>query len=162
MFGCFGLVAAVLSVRTWSSMPIPAQVLVGLLAPTMMAAAVWNKPWQRTIQFVADERGICFPSYSPPNLSLKPQLAERWLRVPWRNVLELRLAKERGESGRAVAFDIQVTNDEQEEFFAHVGRASDRPRFAQRTVAAAYSGALPAPKRTLVRMQKLRRASEGL
>jgi hypothetical protein len=161
VFGCFGLLVAVLSFRTWSSMPIPAQVFVGLLAPTMMATAVWNKPWQGTAQFIAGESGIYFPSYSLLSISFKQQVAERWLHVPWRNILGLRLAKEVGESGLAVAFDVQVTDDEREEFFAHVGRASDRPRLTQSNVAAAYSGALPSPKRTLARMQKLRHAIEA-
>jgi hypothetical protein len=160
-FGCFGLIAAVFSVRAWSGMPVQAQVLGGLLAPTMMAAAIWNKPWQRTTQFIADESGIYFPDYPQLTLSLKPQIAERWLHVPWRNIQELRLAKEAGESGLAIAFDVQVTNAEEREFFSSVGRASDRSRLTQSNVAAAYSAALPPPKRTLLRMQALRRASEA-
>lgn len=148
-FFVFALVAAALAWNEWSTMPFGAKALLTLLAPAMLLLAAWPRPWRRTTLFVADETGMFFPNNSLLVVAVGTALRETWLFVPWSGISGLRLARERGDHAKCVAFDAAVTEQERGEFFGRVDSPTDRSEIRTGTVAAAYSNWPPSAETTL-------------
>lgn len=153
---------AVLSARTWTDMPRPAQVLVSILSPAFLMLSLWSRPWKSAVKFMADDQGLYFPGNSHLVMSLTAQTNTEWLFVPWLRIQNLRLSTETGdEGGPCVAFDVTVSPTEREAFFKHVGTPRDRRAPNHEVVFAAYGDLPPHPKKTLSRLNALRSQSES-
>lgn len=150
-----------LSVENWATMPNFAKLLALVIATSLPAFSVWPRPWKSLIKFIADSKGIYFPSNSQLVLSLSSPLTSKWLFVPWRKIENVRLSTETGgEGGPSVAFDARVSTDERETFFKHVGVPRDRPIPSSEVVYASYDDSPPHPKKTLKILVDLRSRSE--
>jgi hypothetical protein len=149
-------VAAALSSLHWSGMPWAARLLVAFLAPALVAWSIWPRPWRRVTKFIADDGGMYFAAHSPLMVWSKPRETEEWLQVPWPHIDNIRLAREAGEDGHCVAFDLQVTTTERSRFFAAVGTPRDRRDVPEAGFTAAYGGWPPSPAQVVEQLKSLR------
>ncbi|MBC7956146.1 MAG: hypothetical protein H7Y33_09790 [Cytophagales bacterium] len=140
----------------WPAMPWPARILAVILAPGLLAWSAWPQPWRHVTRFIANEDGMYFPAYPPLTISASSTLHEEWLEVPWENIVDIRLAREVGEDGKCVAFDVLVTASERSRFFAAVGTPRDRREPAPAQVSAAYGGWPRSPARVVEQLESLR------
>ncbi|OYT91142.1 MAG: hypothetical protein CFE43_14975 [Burkholderiales bacterium PBB3] len=131
------------------------------LTLTLIISSVWNRPWQNTVHFVANEHGIYFPAYPAMTLIATPQRVE-WLEVPWKHISNIRLVSALGEHGKCVAMDIQVSFLEETRFFEGVGVPNDRLTKTVATVSAAYSNWPPFPAEVFSRLSTLRLTRLGV
>lgn len=154
--GGMGCALCVLSWQDWAAMPWPARALAIVVGPALVGLSLWHQPWQRRVGFVADERGLYFPANELLVLSLRRTTSQSWLHVPWRHVHDLRLAREAGEDGDCLAFDVDATAEEAAAFFRHVGRPHGRAVGRQGLVSLAYGDSPPRPAATLKRLLSLK------
>lgn len=155
------LAIAALSAGSWGEMPVPARALVVVLVPTMVLAALWNRPWRKLVKFVASDRGIAFPGNEQFVLSLQPQANPRWLVVPWEDISNIRFARDVGDGSRCVAFDVRVSVEEAEAFFRHVDKPQDRLGAPEGVLSVAYADSPPSLASThaaLLRLKALHRS----
>jgi hypothetical protein len=145
---------AFLSAKQWSAMPLFARFLAALIAPSLIAGAMWPRPWRYTTRFIANESGVYFPAYATLTLG-KSQIEEEWLGVPWEHITNIRVATESGEDGKCIAFDIQASPSERSRFFEAVGVPRDRSKPLSETVFAAYGGWPPSPSRAVQKLHSL-------
>ena len=113
------------------------------------------------VKFIANDRGLYFPANGLVVLSFRPNLQEEWLHVPWEGVRDIRLAREVGEDGPCVAFDLEVTAGEANAFFKFVGTPRDRSRGLSGILAVAYGDSPPRPTRTVAILLRLKARSDG-
>jgi hypothetical protein len=150
-------VAGALSMSSWATMPVPARLLVSIVAPALLAFSIWPRPWKGFVKFMADGHGLYFPHNSLLVVSIGGRSSPEWLFVPWRNVENLRVATEAGtDGGSCIAADIKVSDEERAAFFAHVGTPRDRPTDGAEVVFASYDDSPPNPEKTLKLLSGLR------
>jgi hypothetical protein len=157
--GSMGLLLAVMTWRSWADMPLPARTLALFLAPALSAASIWPRPWDRMVKFMVDSHGVYFPANELLVLSFRPATQQHWLHVPWKNVSNIRLAREVGEDGQCVAFDIQASSAEVVAFFKHVGKPRDQSPDPG-TVSLAYGDSPPHPTKTVKHLLSLKARGE--
>ena len=156
-FGIGSIVLAAVALRDWSEMPLGFRGLVCILVPAFAFFALRNPG---VIKFVADDRGVFFPCNDLLIADRGREKSSQWLLVPWRNISNIRVAKEvdhEGSSATCVAFDVKVSPDEIAAFFLHVGYPSDRTRSGSDCLPVAYSDIPPFPKTTVALLQRMNR-----
>jgi|GEM_PF-4971925 len=158
MFACAGFATAYFSIRSWFQMPLPAQALATFLVPAFLAISIWTKLWKRTTKFLGDKSGLYFPNNSLLVLDIRGSESDEWLHVPWAKITNLRVAREAGDDNAAcLAFDVEVTPQERERFFKHVGTPQDMPYpgYSSSAVYVAYADFPPSPEKTLAILKAL-------
>jgi hypothetical protein len=149
-----------LAFREWTTMPLPAQLLVGVLVPAFTMFSLWNRIWRCTVRFVADRSGLYFPDSTQQVLHLGASAAPRWLHVPWHSVTRLRIARSADDGGgQCIAMDVAVAEAHRDAFFRYAGAAVEEGMPEQGVLRIAYDDSPPHPRRTLARLQALRGAS---
>lgn len=155
-----GLALSVLAWRSWAGMPLPARALTVLLAPALLALSTWPRPWTRMVKFMADERGAYFPANELLMLSFRPATGPSWLHVPWKNISNIRPAREVGEDGQCVAFELVATPSEVAAFFKHVGKPRDDTIESAKSLCLAYGDSPPRPATTVQLLESFKARSE--
>jgi hypothetical protein len=162
-FAAAGIATGFFTTRDWPNMPLPFLAFAIFLAPAFLGIALWPKPWRRTTKFMADRTGLYFPHNTQLVLAFNDQANEDWLHVPWSRIENLRLSTEIGEEGATcVAFDVEVSKNDREQFFKHVGTPRDRPDHNPAVVYAAYDDSPPFPRITLEILNNLRNPPDVL
>jgi len=149
MFGLMSLGLLVLTWRSWAQMPLPARTLALVLAPAFIAVCVWPRLWGHRAKFLADDTGIYFPANELLVPAFRDDSQHPWLHVPWRNISNIRIAREAGEGGRCVALEVSVTEAEASAFFKHVGQPRDGSARTPDALAIAYGDSPPKPETTV-------------
>jgi hypothetical protein len=160
-FGAGSVAFASLSIQDWNNMPFGFRALVCVLVPAFMLLALLPRRWEKTIKFLADDRGVFFPCNELLATTLGREGSSRWLLVPWENIANIRVSTEidcENSSSPCIAFDVKVSPEEQADFFRHVGSPTDRSQTASDIVPVAYGGYPPAPRITVERLKQLGRA----
>lgn len=153
-----GMAAALawLSFQEWARMPTPARGLAVVIVAGLVGWVMWPGAWARTTHLLADRAGLYVPHHSQVVAVLGQPEVPRWLFLPWSRITHLRIARERGELGRGVAFDVDVRDPVQRtDFFRHVEAPADRDAGAADTVHAVYAHWPPAAVRTLRSLTRL-------
>lgn len=145
------MVVLVASMRSWSEMPVLAQIMVAVLTPLFLIVAIHPKGWAQlsTVPFLyADQSGMYFPSNNPRVLGKKYEC--RWLFVPWANISNLRVASVMTSEGKqsCAAMDVVASKEEVNEFFCESlqGEQFVEPGF----VAVAFYCNIPPRAKTVV------------
>jgi hypothetical protein len=145
---------------TDASLPLPGQLLAAVVGVGTFCVGVWQRPWDRFEFFVADDEGIAFPANGPPKTTPRGEKDGRWLHVPWKNIDNVRIAVERGDGTRCVAFDVRATPDEKRDFFGCVDRPADRGDAPHGVIHVAFGISPPAPAKTVAALSALRERGE--
>lgn len=158
--GSLGLVAGVAVWRGHGTLePLTASVSA-ILATVLVLLAAWSPAWTRRIKFVANERGIAFPA-NDLLVTFPPRASDtRWLLVPWSGIHDIRLTRKDGESGFALAFDLEVSPEEARDFFRHVASPIDRREPWASRHSAAYGDFPPSPRRAVAILLSLKASSQ--
>jgi hypothetical protein len=150
-----------LSLYTDARLPLPGQLLAVAVGIGTVCIGVWRRPWSRYEPFVADDAGIAFPANELLRVTLHGKEDGRWLHVPWKNIENIRVAVERGDRTRCVAFDVRATPDERRDFFGCVDEPADRGNTPNNTIYAAFGMSPPHPEKTVAALNALRERSEA-
>lgn len=160
LFLAFALTTGYLALSTWGQLTAVPRLLVAVLVPALLVVALNRRIWQRTVKFIADESGIHFPHNSLLVAVAGQPAVERWLFVPWACVETIRVGRTADlERSRAVCLDIEVSDAEAAEFFAHVDRAGGPERTGRLSLA--YDDVPPRPARTVEALTSSKRSAGG-
>jgi hypothetical protein len=150
-----------LTLSSRSPLPPAALVIAAIVGIGTFGIAVWQRPWNGFELFIADEGGVTFPANDHVRIQIGKAVDARWLCVPWTNIHDIRTAKVRGDATSCVAFDVEVTPVEMNDFFVNVGEPSDRASPSGTMVHAAFDINPPAPAKTVAALLALRSRSEA-
>ena len=150
MFAIFGIATIYFLASARELEPIGQKVFFCVLSLVFLAVSTWPRPWRQLTKFIACKQGIYFPNNSQLVLVLGQPILDEWLFIPWSRIRNLRLSREAGgDNAKCVAFDVEVSNEEQERFFKHVDKPRDRNTTAAGIANLAYCDYPPSPKKTL-------------
>jgi hypothetical protein len=123
-FGLGGIGFIVMALGdTNSHLDLWKKVVICLFGAACILLAVHPKAWYSRFFFLADKRGLFFPcSDGSPNS--KEQKQHHWLFVPWKNIVNMRLAQI--DDSHGIAFDAKVSPEEKESFFGNAVHPVDR------------------------------------
>lgn len=144
LFGSLGMgfILVLLYNEKAADMPLLMKGFVWFLSVMAVLVAVHPKTMSPYIYFLADQRGMFFPSRGERLQNIEEQKKHHWLFVPWQNILNLRTAEIEEHDGnvKAIAFDVRISLEEQAEFFEGINRPSDRKTsFAHNIFSAGYT-----------------------
>ncbi|QID18474.1 hypothetical protein G3580_13040 [Nitrogeniibacter mangrovi] len=153
----FAVLTAWVAAGHWHTMPVWAQVLVGVLVPAFLLMGLHPRGWAQyaTKPFLqADRRGLYLPSLTSSTLG-RPAVS-RWLFLPWAHVSGLRLARVMTDEGASpcVACDVVARAEQIDEFFLGTPLKADVTADG-RVPVAVYIQVLPRPKEVLARLEAL-------
>lgn len=126
----FSVGAAGLGFYEWHHMPIFARVIVVILSPAMMIAAIHPKGWATLSAipfFLADKDGLYFKhkmsgvTHLGGDAELKNALRASWLFVPWKHISNFRIETVRSNNGfsKAGVLDVVASDEELKDFFGY-------------------------------------------
>lgn len=139
--------------------PLLLRVFLGGLAAAFWFFVFTRQIWGKVVRFVADRQGIYFPSNDLyAGVVGRRVQVHHWLFVPWCNISNLRLDQVRDSDGQprpCVAFEVQLAGSQEANFFYYVAEPDGQRYDIHGARSLAYGDNPPAPKDTLIRLQRL-------
>ena len=134
--GIAGITTALIAIRHWGNMPVQFQALTCLLVPAFFYFATTRQTGSRHVRLLADEQGMFFPG------------EDKWLFVPWTNISKIRVVKIMdGNASTGVAFNLQLSPQEEFEFFQNHLKPADQLNSRGLLLAVGYVNWPPSPKK---------------
>jgi hypothetical protein len=134
--GIAGITTALIAIRHWGNMPVQFQALTCLLVPAFFYFAATRQNGSRHVRLLADEQGMFFPG------------EDKWLFVPWTNISKIRVVKIMdGNASTGVAFNLQLSPQEEFEFFRNHLKPADQLNSRGLLLAVGYVNWPPSPKK---------------
>lgn len=148
----------VMSYQQWRDMPPGFRLLSGALIAAFWFFSLYSRIWRNNIKFIADRRGMFFPSNDYLVKTAGKKALHTWLFVPWSNVSNIRVATQKEYDGlsKCVAFNLYITPAERSDYFEHVGSPADTKQRALNVVPVSYSDYPPHPKKTVAALIRLK------
>lgn len=158
LFGVFALAMLVMSYQQWRDMPAGFRWLAGIMIAAFWFFSLYSRIWRNNIKFIADRRGMFFPSNDYLVKTVGDQAMPTWLFVPWNNISNIRVAMQKDYDGhsKCVAFNLYITPKERSDYFEHVGAPADVKQRALNVVPVSYSDYPPHPKKTVAALIRLK------